>query len=305
MGQLFGIFFSIIVPVFALVAVGYVAGPRLYLDPRTLSRLSYTVLTPAFTFSTLYRTQIEIGLVLRMILFITAVTLGCALVGLVVARLLRRSPQMTGAYILIAVFGNVGNFGFPIIEFTLGRDALGSTVIYFLVILVISFVIGVAAANWGRGGKYGAVLAVLRTPGLLVVPPAVLCNWFQIQLPDPAIRSIDLLAAALIPIMLIGLGVQLANVGIPRPTADTWIASSIRLFVSPLLAIPLGPLFGVVGIEHSVGILQASMPAAVLASIIATENDMVPTFVISTVLFSTLLSVITITLVIRLFIPLA
>ena len=303
-GQLFSIFFAIIVPVFALVVVGYLAGPRLALDARSFSRLSYTVLTPAFIFSTLYRTKIEIGLVLRMIFFITAVTLGCAVVGFIVARLLRRPAKMIGAYILIAVFGNVGNFGFPIIEFTLGSDALGSTVIYFLVILVISFIIGVAAANFERGGSAGAALAVLRTPGLLVVPPAVLFNWLQIEMPMAALRSIDLLAGALIPIMLIGLGIQLANVGIPRPTADTWIASSIRLLVGPLLAFALGPFFGVVGMEHSVGILQSAMPAAVLASIIATENDMLPTFVISTVLFSTLLSIVTLTIVIALFVPL-
>ncbi len=37
--QLAGIFLSVIAPVFGLVLIGYMAGPRLQLDARTLSRL--------------------------------------------------------------------------------------------------------------------------------------------------------------------------------------------------------------------------------------------------------------------------
>jgi hypothetical protein len=42
------------------------------------------------------------------------------------------------------------------------------------------------------------------------------------------------------------------------------------------------------------------MPAAVLASIIALENDLLPEFVTTTVLFSTLASIVTLTLVLAL-----
>jgi len=65
----------------------------------------------------------------------------------------------------------------------------------------------------------------------------------------------------------------------------------------PALALALAPLFGLDGIERAVGVLQAAMPAAVLASIIAVENDLLPEFVITTVLFSTLLSIVTLTIV--------
>ncbi|MGM0675299.1 MAG: AEC family transporter, partial [Spirochaetota bacterium] len=45
------------------------------------------------------------------------------------------------------------------------------------------------------------------------------------------------------------------------------------------------------------GILQSSMPTAVLASIIAIEYDLLPEFVTEVVLFSTLASLVTLTLV--------
>ena len=43
--------------------------------------------------------------------------------------------------------------------------------------------------------------------------------------------------------------------------------------------------------------MQAAMPAAVLTSIIALEYDLLPDFVTRTVLFSTLASVVTLTLI--------
>ena len=207
---------------------------------------------------------------------------------------------------LIAVFGNVGNFGLPIVRFRFPGDqaALATATIYFLAIMIIAFIICVAAANWHRAGSIRAVVAVFKTPALLAVPPALLVNWanlnYGVSLPPIMSRPIELLSAAMIPTMVVALGCQLAGAGIPRPNWDMAISSAIRLLGGPLLAFGLAAPFGLVGIERSVGILQASMPAAVLVSIIAVENDLLPEFVIATVLFSTLASVVTLTIVLTL-----
>lgn len=301
MGELLTIFLNVLAPIFSLVVLGYIVGPRLEIHTRSLSRLVYTVLTPAFVFSMLARAELPADVAGRMILYSTTVVLGCALVAFCLARLLRRSAQMTAAYVLSAVFGNVGNFGFPIIQFTFEQDsshALAAATVYFLVILVLSFVIGVAATNWERGGSLGAILAVARTPALLAMPPAVLLNWAQIELPLPVARSVDLLAAALIPVMLLALGMQLASATIPRLNLDMLIVSAVRLVGGAVLATVLAAPFGLTGTERAVGILQSSMPVAVLASMIATETEVLPNFVIATVLFSTLVSVVTLTLLI-------
>jgi hypothetical protein len=297
LSQLAGIFINILVPVFLLVGLGYFIGPRLQLETRTLSRFAYFVLTPAFVIDAMSRATIQADLALRMVLYTTLVHLGCAALGFAVARALRRSPQMTAAYVLIAVFGNVGNFGLPIVQFAYGDDARFAAALYFVTITTVAFVVGVSAANWNRGGRMRAALAVIRTPAIIALPPALLLNWLELDLPSFAARPIELLAAALIPTMLIALGVQMANVGIPRISSDMLISSAIRLVGGFALALALAAPFALTGLDRDVGILQASMPAAVLASIIALENDLLPQFVITTVLISTLLSVVTLTLV--------
>jgi predicted permease len=223
-----------------------------------------------------------------------------AVLGFGVARALGRTPQMVGAYVMIAVFGNVGNFGLPIIEFRLGREALIPATLYFLAITMIAFTIAVAAANWHRGGGMGAALAVFKTPALLALPPALLVNWGGIELPLFVVRSTGLLAGAMIPTMLITLGVQLANTRQIRFSPDVWIASAVRLLGGPLLAMALAIPFGLEGLARGAGILQAGMPAAVLASIISIEYKLLPDFVTTTVLFSTVASLLTLTVLLAL-----
>lgn len=294
--QIAQIFLNVITPVFVLVVIGYLAGPRLGLEARTLSRYAYFILIPSFVFSTMSTAAVEATLATRMIIFIVLVELGCALLGWGVARLLKRPPQVVGAYILIATFGNVGNFGLPLIEFRLGPQAVVAATVYFLAIIVVAFVIGVAAANWTRGGRLGAVTAVLKTPALIALVPALLLNWANIAPPLPVFRVVNLLGAAMVPTMLVTLGVQLAEAKERRFDRDVWVASGLRLVGGAVLALVLVIPFGLTGIERGAGIFQASMPTAILASIIALEYDLVPDFVTTTVLFSTVVSTVTLTL---------
>lgn len=300
MTQLVGIFLNVLVPVFSLVLLGYLTAPRLQLETRTLSRYAYFVLTPALVFMTLSQTRIEVALAGRMIGFITLVYAGTIIIAFVTARLLRRPAAMTAAYVMIAAFGNVGNFGLPIVQFAEGPEALGLATLYFLANLVLAFIVCVTAANFSRGVNLGMVGRVFRTPALIALAPALAVNALNISLPAVVTRPLELLSAALIPTMLIVLGAQLAEAGLPRLNPDMLISSAIRLIGGPLIAFSTVGWFALPPLERNVGILQASMPTAVLVSIIAMENRLLPEFVTATVLFSNVISITTLAVVLLL-----
>ena len=296
--QLVVIFFNILAPVFTLVLIGYLVGPRLGIEARSPAKISYYILVPAFIFNIFKDAQIQATLAIRMSLFILAVTIGVILISFLVARfVLRASPQLTAAFVLVAAFGNVGNFGLPIIQFKLGEEALLAASVYFLILSTFGFIVGVIAASWHKGGGRLAVLSAFTTPGVLAVLPAFVVNGFDLEVPLFVDRSVGLLAGAMIPLLLLTLGLQLAAMGRPRLTRDVAVASTLRLVIGPILAIALAGIWGVTGIARGAGILQASMPAAVFASLIAMEYDLLPDFVTTTVLFSTLASAFTLTVV--------
>lgn len=300
MSALLGIFLNVLTPVFALVLLGRLAGPRLGLQARTLSRVAYYLLAPGFVFSVLGTARVEGSLAARMVAYILAVQVGCTIAGFLVARFLRRPAPVVAAYILIATFANVGNFGLAIVRFALGDEATVAATIYYVAISTSAFAIGVAAASWVRGGGAGALVAVLKTPAVLCLPPALGLNLLNIPLPPFLLRPAELLGSAMIPVMLLGLGVQFAESGLPKLTTDMIAASAVRLIIAPALALLLALVFGLGGLERSAGIIQASTPAAVFAAIIALEHDLLPDFVTATVLLSTALSVVTMAVVLYL-----
>jgi predicted permease len=295
--QLAGIFLNVLTPVFLLVITGYLIGPPLGIETRTLSKIAYYVLTPAFIFNVFSSASLAVGLAVRMALFSIVVAGLCVLCAVLLARLLGLGEQMAGAFALTAAFANVGNFGLPIIQFRLGDAALAPASFYFLVLSTFGFVVGVSAATWHKGNAGSALLAALKTPAILAVFPAIAVNALDLPTPLFLERSVGLLASAMIPIMLLALGVQLAGMGKLHIDRNVAMAGALRLVVGPIFGLLLAAPFGLTGIERGAGILQASMPAAVLAALVAMEHELMPDFVATVVLFSTLAGAVTLTVV--------
>ena len=300
--QILGLFFDVVAPVFGIVLLGYTVGPRLNLDARSLSRVAYYVFLPAFVFNAVSTADFELSQITRAIGYIVTVHLASATLGFMTARLLRRSWEITAAYVLIALFGNVGNFGVAIIGFKMGPSAVPLATLYFVAINITGFIIGVGFASWLRKGHgwAAAVLAVFKTPAIIAMVAAMFFQAGGIAVPLMPARIIGLLAGAMIPTLLFVVGQNLAEAGAMKLDRDVYVASAIRLVVTPLLALALAAPLGVTGLDRDAGILMAGMPVAVLATIIAMEFDLVPRFVTTVLFFTTLASLFTITVMLYL-----
>jgi len=296
-GGIFLVFLNVVTPVFILVVIGYFVGPRLKIEARSLSRTAYFVFIPAFVFNIISEAKIDSELALQMLSFILVAQIAVALLGFLVGKALRQSREITAAFVLIATFGNVGNFGLPLIVFRLGETARTFATVYFVATVFISFVICVGVASWARSGGVTAVFSVFKTPALIALIPALVFNITDVEVPIFLSRLSGLLGQAMIPVMLITLGVQMGEIPKIKINFNVFAASTVRLIGGPVLALLIVPYFGLEGLERSTGILQAAMPAAVLASIIALEYKLLPEFVTTTVLFSTLYSVLTLTVI--------
>ncbi|MEA3544623.1 MAG: AEC family transporter [Thermodesulfobacteriota bacterium] len=296
MTELFLVFLNVILPVFGIVLLGALLGGRLELQARTLTRAAYYIFVPAFIFQSISQADVPLTSLSRMITFIILTHLFAVLIAAGLGRMLGRSKEIIAAYIMIAAFGNVGNFGLALIQFHLGEIALPEASIYFVVINTLAFVICISAAGWVHGGGRGAVWQVLKTPALWATVPAVMVAMGEFAVPLLLDRMVGLLAGAMIPVMLFALGLQLREQGKIHLTTDVFLASGFRLLLAPLLALLLAVPFGLSQIESAAGVLQAAMPVAILVSIIAKENDIVPDFVTSVVVVSTLASIVTLSL---------
>ena len=296
MPELFSVFSNVILPVFGIVMLGYLLGGRLELQARTLTRVAYYIFVPAFIFKAISGSQVPLDNAMKMIGFIILTHLLAVFIAGGIGKALGKSREMIAAFVMIASFGNVGNYGLAVIGFRFGEVALAPATIYFVAITICALIICVGAAGWAHGGSKGALWGVSKTPALWATVPALIVSTGDLTMPLMLSRMIGLLADAMIPVMLFALGLQLLEQRKVTLNSDVFLASGIRLLLVPIIAVTVAIPFGLSSIENAAAILQAGMPTAILVAIIAKENDIVPDFVTSVVVVSTLASLVTLTL---------
>jgi predicted permease len=137
-------------------------------------------------------------------------------------------------------------------------------------------------------------------PLLYAAVVGILLNVADVEMPKPLDRSIELLSDAAIPAMLVVLGTQLSRASVRGQIRLILMASSLRLIVAPLIAFGLVLLLGMSGLARQVSIVQAGMPTAVAAGVLATEFGSDAEFTTATILFSTVLSMATLSIILAL-----
>lgn len=291
---------DVLAPVFAIVGIGYLLAQTVDITPKALATLSYWVLGPAFIFDVLATAELEAAVVGKVVV---ASVLVMVVVGGVTAVGMRMGGigfSALAATVMTAVYGNVGNFGLAISAFALGEPVLPIAGIVMVTVNTLGILIGVGLATARHGSLSRAIVTALASPLALAVIPALAVNISNIQLPLWADRPMSLLAAALIPVMLLTLGVQLA--GMPRALPKPLVAVPIgmKLVAAPLVAVAAVALVSLEAPASQVVILQAAMPAAVFTSLIALEHHLEADYVTSVVLAGTLVSAVTLPVVITL-----
>lgn len=300
MSGFFNVFFQNILPIFLVASIGYGLRKRLGLDKKTLSSLSFYAFSPALVFATLVNSTLSGGELLQLGVFAIIVTLMMAVVAFMAGKLMRLPRIDIVALILVVMIVNSGNYGLTLNQLRFGEEGLARASIYYGISTILVFTLGVFIASMGQAGWQDSLKRLVRLPAPYAVILALIVYSLSIPIPSPLMRSIEIAAAGAIPVMLVVLGMQIADLKSVTRVRLAIPASLIRLLAGPVVAVIVASLVGLQGLNRATSIIEASMPTAVITTILATEFDVRPGLVTSTVVLSTLLSAITLPLVITL-----
>jgi predicted permease len=146
------------------------------------------------------------------------------------------------------------------------------------------------------------LLQVLRMPQIYAALAGVLVRVSGLDLArertdalGALFRGAALLSDAALPVLLLLLGMQLAQGLAVEERGLTALAVGLRLLASPLLAYGLGRLVGLSDLALRVAVLEAGMPTAVNMVLYSLEFDARPRFVTGVVVVTTVLSLVTLT----------
>ena len=295
---LLGIFASDILPIFVIAGVGFLLARYLAVQVQTLSRVTFHALAPALVFTVLTTSTLsglEFG---RMAAFYALVAASSGVMARLAAIPLRLDRASLSAFLLVVVCSNSGNYGLPVVLLAFGREALTFASVYFVSSAIFSYTGGILLAASGRRSFGQALAGVVRVPAVYGAVAAAIVMAFGLHVPDPIARPMAMLSDAALPLMVLVLGMQLERVTWPARPALVVVASLLSLVATPLAAFGIAHLLGLQGPALQAGVLQASMPTAVITTILALEFDVDASFVTSVVCVTTLASPLTLTLLI-------
>ena len=273
---------GIFLPVLAVVIVGYAYARRVKPDMSSVNAISMNVLAPALIFSALSSKSFDVTGSGRLMLGSVGIVLGSGLLAWPVARWLRLSPR---TFVPPMMFNNCGNMGLPLAVLAYGEAGLPPMVALFTISNLLHFSLGVWIvdhhASFGKVWRNPMVIATFAGFAFALTHP---------PLPEWLATAIRLTGDAMVPMMLISLGVRLAEVPLRE-----WRVGLVGGVVCPAtgiaMAAVLGPLLGLDPLQRGLLMLFGCLPPAVLNFMVAEQFRQEPARVASIVLIGNMLAV--------------
>ncbi len=279
---MFNELFAVIAPILICAGAGYAwARKGIEYPVDFVTRLVMNIGAPCLIVSSFSKTGIDIGRMAEVSAAAVVILLIMLVMGLI---LIRMMSLEVSTFLPSLIFPNIGNMGLPLCLFAFGDTGLALGLTIFLVIFTLQMSLGIVMVA-GRGNLVG----LLKQPVLWATAIAVMLVSSGSSLPAWLDNTTSLLGGATIPLMLITLGVSLAQLKVAE-WKHSVLFSLVRVLGGFCLAVLVAGWFGLDGIERGVLILQSSMPVAVFNYLLALRFEREPGEVAGMVVLSTLLA---------------
>jgi malonate transporter len=295
--------------IFAVVALGWVAGRLRWLgdnDPaRTLSNAAFYIFVPALLFRTTARIDLAAMPWSTVIAFFVPVV-----AMLLVVYVWQRGSNAGGpaarpsVRAISAVFGNSVQLGVPLATALFGEAGLAIHValvslhaMTLLTVLTALVELDIARERHALGHSNAHLGKTLRkTLRNTIVHPVVLpvlagLAWNLAGLPLPALadEALASLAQAVVPLCLVLIGMSLAYYGTGGALRGAVLLSVLKLLVLPAVVLVVAHWgFGLAGLPLAVVVMMAALPVGSNALIFSQRYETLEAEATTTIVLSTL-----------------
>jgi len=273
---------GIILPVFSVVALGWVYAARVKPDLGWVNRINIAALLPALVFSALASKDFELKSNLPLIAGSIGVVVGSGLLAWPFAKLLHVDHR---TWVPPMMFNNCGNMGLPLAYLSFGQPGLSAMVTLFSISNLAHFTLGVHIVK--RDAPIGPIF---RSPMVIATFLGFAFALAHPPMPEWLMLAIKMVGDAAIPLMLISLGARLAEAKF-----DDLRLGILGGLVCPLTGIAIAGLLALVldldPTQQGLLFIFGSLPPAVLNFMVAEQYGQEPSKVASIVLVGNMMAV--------------
>ncbi len=286
-----------------MFACGWLLDRKFHLDLNTVVKLNVNIFVPAFIFAKLVEAELDGPEAAKVMMFTICISASMFIIGGIVGWFMRYTPAQTRGLQIAAMFYNSANYGIPLMALAFhGKKAETLQVFVILVQNIGNFTVGIFLASSAKHNGLRALLPALRQISIYAVSAALLVRTFHIPVKDwPALwMPLHFFSEGLVAMALVTLGVQLSQTEHNQRISQLTWALALRLLGGPLIGLGMVKLFGFTGETALVMLLGTAFPTAVNTALIAHEMGADHHFAAASVFWSTVLSMVSVTLLVTL-----
>ncbi len=300
---------EVMMTLFALVVVGYIAGKLGYLGgdfDRQLSRLVINITCPALILSSAMNGTLPDRRYILPLLGISAITyLILTGVALLLPRYMTTKQEDEGTVGFALMFGNVGFMGYPVVASIFGHQAVFYAAVLNVVNTFAVFTVGtilITGKNEVEGHRFQK--KVLYSTPMLAAYLTMLIVALEIEnIPTVISQPLTMLGNITVPAALLIIGSSMSQLSLRMMLGNrtVYLTTFMRLLVVPLSMFYLCRAIGFSEAVVHINTVVIAMPVATYGTILCLRHEKDATLMTEVTFITTLFSMLTIPLLVMFF----
>ena len=301
-----------ILPLLLFIGVGYVLDSHFKLDLYTYNKIILTVILPCFILYSMVQYQPDWSTLFLLPAFVVLIAALWLLSRAAAAFLGIRGPRLA-VYQAVSTYSNAGNTGAVLIVFIFSHlpylvdgetpwldEARGSVILLLILMNIAVNLFGACQIHAAKVSARQLLAYALRLPALYAVLAGLFIQYTGLSLEHtPLWPVLHHFSGAFIVMISIAVGAHMRRARLHQPSPAILAAAVQKLFAAPLIAWIIIEIAGCFSpVEAQVFLITAAIPPSFTTVMYAAEAKNHSWFAAQAVVFSTFLSIITLTAVI-------
>lgn len=290
-----------LLPVAFIIVLGFIAGKRGKLnhsDSLLISRLVLNWIFPALLLAGMAATPRTQLLDYRFVVATFIAMMGMYSIALAIGWFRFRELKAATLKGFVVGYPDGAFMGIPILQAMFGPSSLYAVLVLnlvaSLVMIPLTTMLLTIASGEGSGTKafFTSISTAVRRPLMWAPAIGIALSLFAVKLPPVMADSLNLLGKATPGVSLLCLGLIMSSVKL-KINSEVWMNTGLKLLIHPALMIGAALLLSIKGTSVQQMILLCALPSATIPAMFANEANAYRSESATTILFSTVLSVVT------------
>jgi hypothetical protein len=291
--------FATIVPIFAVIAVGWTARrkgfiPEEFLGPA--NQLVYYFAIPAMIFHAISQGSLGMDLNSRVAILTLAALIFFFLLVWGIGRFFKMPGSQFATFMQSSYHGNLGYIGLAVAYYFLGDRGLASAGILAGLLMILQNFLSVlilqlyGVGRSGPGGYARIFRRILGNPVIISALAGIGFSALDLPLPPVISRTLNIISGMALPLALLLIGASLSLHLIRKRFYPTFAAGGLKLLVMPGMGFFLYRIAGLGPEAYLPGLILLAAPSATITYVMAREMHGDSDLAVSAISTSTLLS---------------